>query len=85
MRVGIVQLTSTDDLEANLEVAERYVREAVGLGAEFVALPEMFAFMRREGLAFPHAQPVKGPLVERARGWARELGVRLLAGTIGFS
>jgi predicted amidohydrolase len=82
VRVAVVQMTSTDDIDANLAAAEAFVRDAAGAGAAFVALPEMFAFMRREGLAFPHAQGVDGPIVSRAAGWARDLGIWLLAGTI---
>jgi len=85
VRVAVVQLTSTDDLAGNLEAAEPLVREAAEQGASFVALPEMFAYLRREGQAFPHAQPVEGPdatIVGRVRDWARELGVRILAGSI---
>jgi len=58
------------------------VREAAALGARFVALPEMFAYLRREGQAFPHAQPVDGEIVARVRAWARELSLRILAGSI---
>ena len=47
MRVGIVQVCSTDDLSANLARAEAGVREAAARGATLVALPENFAFMRR--------------------------------------
>jgi len=82
MRVGIVQMTSTDDLAANLDAASDLVREAAAQGAEFVALPEMFAYLRREGLDFPHAQSVDGEIVGRMRALAVSLGVRLLAGTI---
>jgi predicted amidohydrolase len=42
----------------------------------------MFAFLRREGEDFPHAQPVDGEILARVRGWARELRVRILAGSI---
>jgi predicted amidohydrolase len=82
MRVGIVQMTSTDDLAANLDAASDFVREAAAQGAEFVALPEMFAYLRREGLEFPHAQRVDGEILGQMRALARTLGVRLLAGTI---
>jgi predicted amidohydrolase len=82
LRVAVVQLTSTDDLEGNLAAAEGYVREAARAGARFVALPEMFAYMRREGQRFPHAQPVEGAIIQCVRGWARELSLRILAGTI---
>ena len=83
--VAVVQLTSTDDLAHNLAVSEALVREATARGATFIALPEMFAFLRREGQRFPHAQPVDGEIVGRVRSWARELAVRILAGSIAES
>ena len=61
------------------------MREAAAGGATFIALPEMFAFLRREGQRFPHAQGVDGEIVGRVRSWARELGVRILAGSIAES
>ena len=82
MRAAVVQLCSTDDLAANLAAAEHWVREAARAGATLIALPEMFAYLRREGLAFPHAQPVEGELLGAVRAWARELSVRIVAGSI---
>jgi predicted amidohydrolase len=61
------------------------VREAAAGGATFIALPEMFAFLRREGQRFPHAQGVDGEILGRVRGWARDLAVRILAGSIAES
>jgi predicted amidohydrolase len=81
VRVALVQLTSSDDLEANLEAARRGVSEAAGRGAGFVALPENFAYLRREGMPFPCAQDLDGPIVTWLRELARETGVRLLGGT----
>jgi predicted amidohydrolase len=81
MRVGVVQMTSTDDLASSLAAAERGVRQAAERGAELVALPEMFAYLRREGSGFPHAQGLDGEIVTRCRGLARELGVRIVAGS----
>jgi predicted amidohydrolase len=82
VRVAVVQLCSTDDLAANLRAAEQGVREAAAAGARFVALPEMWPYLRREGGDYPHAQSVDGEILGRVRGWARELGVRVLAGSI---
>ena len=82
MRVAIVQMTSTDDLRANLSAAETLVDDAAERGAAFVALPEMFAYLRREGLDFPHAQSVDGEIVGRVRDWARRHGVHILVGSI---
>ena len=81
MRVAVVQLTSTDDLAANLRAAERGVRDAAAAGARFVALPEMWPYLRREGGDYPHAQSLDGEILGAVRGWARELGVRVLAGS----
>ena len=81
MRVAVVQLTSTDDLAANLRAAERGVREAAAAGARFVALPEMWPYLRREGRDFPHAQGLDGEILGAVRAWARELRVRILAGS----
>jgi predicted amidohydrolase len=82
VRVAVVQMTSTDDLVHNLKQAEALLREAVSLGARFVALPENFAYLRREGGDFPFAQPVDGEILAAVRRWAAELGVRILAGSI---
>ena len=82
MRAAVVQLTSSDDLAENLAAAEALVREAAAGGATFIALPEMFAFLRREGQRFPHAQGVDGEIIGRVRSWSRELAVRILAGSI---
>jgi len=82
VRVAVVQLCSTDDLAANLRAAEQGVREAASGGARFVALPEMWPYLRREGGDYPHAQSVDGEILDRVRGWARELELRILAGSI---
>jgi len=81
MRAGVVQMTSTSDLAANLVAAEALVREASERGAEFVALPENFAFLRREGMPISCAQRLDGEVVSRLRAWARELRIWLVGGS----
>jgi predicted amidohydrolase len=81
VRVALVQMTSTDDVAANLAAATRGVEEAAARGASLVALPENFAFLRREGAPIPCAQGLDGPIVETLRGLARRLGVRIVGGT----
>ena len=81
MRVALVQMNSTDDVSANVDAAERFVSEAAGLGAVLIALPENFAYLRREGLRFPCAQALDGEIVGAVRAWARRYGVRILGGT----
>ncbi len=82
MRVALVQLTSTDDLPANLARASEGVEEAAALGATLVALPENFAYLRREGAApIACAQGLDGEIVGGLRALARRLRVRILGGS----
>ncbi len=48
MRVAAIQMTSSHEIEANLEAAERHLAEAARLGAALAALPENFAFMGKD-------------------------------------
>jgi len=81
LRVGVVQMTSTEDLAANLAAAREFVGEAAQRGAELVALPENFAFLRREGEPIPCAQSLDDEIVTTVRALARDHGVWLLGGT----
>ncbi len=81
MRAALVQLTSTEHLSANLDAARRGVKTAVERGAEFVALPENFAFLRREGQPIPCAQGIDGEIIGAVRELARQYRVPILAGT----
>ncbi|MDJ0849156.1 MAG: carbon-nitrogen hydrolase family protein [Myxococcota bacterium] len=81
MRVSAVQLTSTDDVGANLMEARRRVGEAARRGSDLIALPENFAYLRREGLPIPCAQGLDGEIVGAIRDLAREHRVRILGGT----
>ena len=82
MRVGLVQMTTTDDLAGNLEQAERLARDAASQGAGLIGLPENFAFLRREGLPTPCAQGLDGEIVGTLRRIARDCDVWLLGGTV---
>lgn len=82
MRAAVVQMNSGADVARNLEVAERLVRAAAADGAELVALPEKWALLGSADVIRAGAEPLDGPVVSAARGWARELGVHLLAGSV---
>ncbi|MGN6258592.1 MAG: carbon-nitrogen hydrolase family protein [Solirubrobacterales bacterium] len=82
MRVAAVQLNSNGDKERNLAAAERLVRAAAGEGAEFVALPEKWNLLACGEELVAGAEPLDGPSLSAARGWARDLGIHLLAGSI---
>lgn len=82
MIAAVVQMTSTDDVAANLERASRGIARAVAGGAGLVALPENFPFMREEGGGpNPAAQPLDGEVVAFLRDSARRHRVVLAGGT----
>ncbi|HEY8502673.1 MAG TPA: carbon-nitrogen hydrolase family protein [Solirubrobacterales bacterium] len=82
MRVAAVQLNSNGDKARNLEAAERLVRAAAAGGAEFVALPEKWNLLAGGEELVAGAEPLDGPSLSAARGWARDLGIHLLAGSV---
>ena len=82
MRAAAIQLNSTAEVEANLEAAERQLRAAGGEGAELLVLPEKWSLLGSAEAMAELAEPLDGPVVEAARGWARDLGVHLVAGSV---
>jgi predicted amidohydrolase len=82
LRVGAVQLTTSDDRDRNVAVAGELVARAAQQGARLVALPEKWHFIHDEKHLSAAAEPLDGPSVQAARGWARELGIAILAGSI---
>jgi len=85
MRAAAVQLNSTAEKARNLEAAERLVRAAAADGAQLVALPEKWNLLAGGDELLAGAEQLDGPSLTAARGWARELGVHLLAGSIAES
>jgi len=77
-----VQMTSTADVERNLDAAERLVGQAAEQGARFVGLPENFAFLRAEGEPIPAGQALDGPWVARMAAVARRHRITLLLGSL---
>lgn len=82
MRAAVIQLNSNDDKARNIAAAERLVREAAADGAELVALPEKWNLLAAGAELLAGAEPLDGPTLTAARGWARELDIHLLAGSI---
>jgi predicted amidohydrolase len=82
MRAAAVQLNSTDEYDRNLEIAERLVRGAASDGAELVVLPEKWTVLGSPEAIRASAEPLDGPALSAAAGWARELGIFLVAGSV---
>jgi len=81
VKAACVQMTSGADIDENLAVAEKYIREAAGQGATFIATPEMtdsIVRYTRDKLASASDAPAT-----RFAALAKELGIYLLAGSFG--
>jgi predicted amidohydrolase len=82
LRTGVVQMSSRADTAANIARAGELVAEAAAAGAELVALPEKWHHMDAPLRGREAAEPLDGPSLEAAAGWARTHGVALLAGSV---
>lgn len=84
VQVAVIQLSSQDDVAANLARVRGLVLEAGRSGAELVALPENFAYMGEEAKKRDIAERIEadppGPIVETLRLAARDARVWLVAG-----
>jgi predicted amidohydrolase len=89
--VAAVQMTSTDDVEANLQRARELVREAAAAGALLIGLPENFAYLGNDTdhrLAIAEDVPKAGgddpghpgPILTAMQELARGTGAWLLLG-----
>jgi predicted amidohydrolase len=75
-------MTSTADVDANMETVHRLVREAALRGAELVLVPECFAYLGPEKGKIGIAESLDdgGPILERCRDAARDAGVDVVYG-----
>ena len=78
---AVVQLCSTQDVEANLATIRRLVSEAAEAGARFIALPENAAFLRTEPEAEAPIQSLEGSIVSAIRELAADVGSWVLLGS----
>lgn len=86
MKIGLVQISSGGDVQANRSRAARMVHEAASRGAALIALPEVMHLRVGGSLARRYkevAEPIPGPTTRRFGALAKELGVHLLLGSIG--
>jgi predicted amidohydrolase len=86
LRVGLVQMCSGLEPEANIAEASRLIRRAVGDGAEFVATPEMTNVVepRRSVLWEKVRDEADDQSVAALARLARELGIWLSAGSLAL-
>ena len=83
MRVGLIQMRSTPSISENIEVMDKFVREAASKGASYVQTPEMTGILqkRRAGLFSEICNQEQDRLVRRSMSLASELGIWLHVGS----
>jgi predicted amidohydrolase len=82
VRAAAVQLQSTEDMDRNLQDADRLTRAAAADGAELVVLPERLDIRGNASDYAARAEPLDGRPAAWAREAARELGIDIVAGSI---
>jgi predicted amidohydrolase len=80
--VALAQMTSGDDVTANVGVADELVAEASARGAELLAFPENVFCVGSRERKLAVAEPVDGPLVSHFRELAARRRMLILLGSV---
>ncbi len=84
MQAAVVQLTSQENVQTNMARAKHWIAQAARAGADFVTLPENFAFMGEEAARRELAERLDGafpgPILTALADSARSHGVWILGG-----
>lgn len=81
--VGLVSLTATSDKSKNIEKALGMIEDACARGAQWICLPEMFAFHGPYDALWSNAEFEDGPLNKALASLAKKNNVVLFAGSVG--
>jgi N-carbamoylputrescine amidase len=83
VKVGLVQMSCTENKQANLQKAIEKIKEAAAKGAQIVCLQELFTSLYfcdvEDYDNFKLAEPVPGPSTEALGTIAKEAGVVIIA------
>ena len=85
MRIAVVQMTSTQTIEDNVNHVVQAIAKAASDGAQWVILPENFAAFgvnNYHEIAAAEGSHFNGPIVSRLRQCAAQQGVWVCAGTL---
>ena len=81
-RIACIQLRAGASPDDNLASAEALVRRAAAGGADIALLPERWEAFGTSDEIRAAAQPLDGPRLAAVQGWARELGIAIVAGSV---
>ncbi len=82
MKVSLIQLCSTRDLDANLATCRRMAEQAADDGADWILYPENAPFLGKDADKLAVAEPLDGSIVEHFRAIARDTGCWVTVGSV---
>src|SRR5215203_2014253 len=80
--VAVLQMSSGEDKNANVETALRLIGEAAATGARLVVLPEIWTFLGGDEGNRANAEQIPGPVTNALAAKARQHGIYLHGGSI---
>jgi predicted amidohydrolase len=81
MRIACIQLNPQNDVQGNLSVAQKLIREAASQDAKIIVLPEMFAFMGTDAERLRIADEAGAGVFSEIAKLAKELSVHIIGGS----
>ena len=78
-----VCMTSTDDKDKNLETAFGWIEQAAARGADWILLPEVFAYHGSYENIYNKGERADGALIQRLSDAAKKHRICLFAGSLG--
>ncbi|ETI70505.1 carbon-nitrogen hydrolase family protein [Neobacillus vireti] len=82
LKVSMVQMQVTDQVEINVQKAIELTKEAAKSNPDVIVLPENFHLMGTKQDFFEKAETIDGPTITKLRETARELSTYIVAGTM---
>jgi deaminated glutathione amidase len=82
MRVGLCQINSQDDKNANISRAEELIDEAAARGARLITLPEYVDYLGADEAKDGIAESIPGPTTDRFAAKAKQHNAYILGGSI---
>jgi predicted amidohydrolase len=83
LKVAAIQIAASDNVEQNINAAEAFIDEAVSMGAQMVALPEVWpCISESDAVTLANAQPLDGSIIQRMKDKARQHHIYLHCGSI---
>ncbi len=83
IKVAAICMNSTSDKTRNVQTALSMIEEAAKAGADWIQIPEMFAFHGPYDRVYEMAETEHGPIIAQMKSLAKKFHVVIIAGSMG--